>query len=120
MEMPLKHYRHIGPAIVVPVAHTLLTNQARVLLAVAGDCNVRMRDLADQVGLTERAVYDALSDLIEGGYLERERVGRRNCYRLVLEPRDGELEEVEAVAALAALLASRQHEATGGARSGAR
>jgi DNA-binding transcriptional regulator PaaX len=65
-----------------------------------------MRDLADQVGLTERAVYDAISDLIEGGYLERERVGRRNCYRLVLEPDDGEVGELDAVRDLASLLRS--------------
>lgn len=86
------------------MAGTFLTNQARVLLAVAGDCDVRMRDLADQVELTERAVYDAISDLIEGGYLGRERIGRRNCYRLVLEPKDDEAAEVEAVGELAALL----------------
>ncbi len=83
------------------MAGTLLTHQARVLLAVAGDCNVRMRDLADQVGLTERAVYDAISDLVAAGYLERQRVGRRNCYRLLLEPRNGEAAEVEAVGGLA-------------------
>lgn len=78
-----------------------------MLLAVADDCNVRMRDLADQVGLTERAVYDAISDLIEGGFLERERVGRRNCYRLALAPNDGEGAEVDAVGELASLLRSR-------------
>lgn len=78
-----------------------------MLLAVAEDCDVRMRDLADRVELTERAVYDAISDLIEGGYLERERIGRRNCYRLLLEPKDGGAAEVEAVGELAALLRSR-------------
>ncbi len=88
----------------LPVADTFLTHRARVLLAVADDCSVRMRDLANQVGLTERAVYDAISELVEAGYLERERRGRRNCYRLVLEPKDGEAAEVEAVGELAALL----------------
>ena len=83
---------------------TFLTHQARVLLAVADDCNVRMRDLAGQVGLTERAVYDAISGLIEGGLLERERVGRRNCYRLALAPTDGGSAEIEAVGELASLL----------------
>jgi DNA-binding MarR family transcriptional regulator len=89
------------------MASTLLTHQARVLLAVAEDCNVRMRDLANRVGLTERAVYDALSQLIEGGYIERERVGRRNCYRLALEPKDGGAAEIEAVGELAQLLHSK-------------
>jgi DNA-binding MarR family transcriptional regulator len=88
------------------MAASFLTHQARVLLAVAEDCDVRMRDLADHVGLTERAVYDAISDLIKGGYLERERVGRRNCYRLVLEPGDGEVSELDAVRDLASLLRS--------------
>jgi predicted transcriptional regulator len=83
-----------------------LTNQARVLLAVAADCNVRMRDLANQVDLTERAVYDAIHDLIAGGYIEAERVGRRNCYRLVLEPHEERASEAEAVAELARVLAS--------------
>ena len=64
-----------------------------------------MRDLANQLGLTERAVYDAVSELVEQGYLERERVGRRNCYRLVRQPNDGEA-EVEAVGELAAVLRS--------------
>jgi DNA-binding MarR family transcriptional regulator len=89
------------------VASTFLTHQARVLLAVANDCNVRMRDLAEQVGLTERAVYDAISELVEQGYLARERLGRRNCYRLVLEPKDAKAAEVEAVGELATLLGSR-------------
>ncbi len=89
------------------MAGILLTHQARVLLAVAGDCDVRMRDLADQVGLTERAVYDAISDLVEKGYLVRERAGRRNCYRLVLEPRDGERSEIEALRELERLLGGR-------------
>ena len=85
---------------------TFLTNQARVFLAVAGDCNIRMRDLANEVDLTERAVYDAIHDLIAGGYLEVERVGRRNCYRLAPQPKDGEVAEVEAVGELARVLGS--------------
>jgi len=89
-----------------PVPGTFLTIQARVLLAVAADCNIRMRDLANQLGLTERAIYDAIHALIAGGFLEVERVGRRNCYRLVLEPKDGEVAEVEAVGELAGLLRS--------------
>ena len=82
----------------------LLTVNARVLLAVANDCNVRMRDLADQAGITERTAYDAICHLIEAGYLEREKVGRRNCYRLVMEPDEGEAGEGEAVGRLAKLL----------------
>jgi hypothetical protein len=90
------------------VATSFLTNQARVLLAVAADCNVRMRDLANQVGLTERAVYDAIHDLIAGGYLGVVRVGRRNCYRLILEPREDGAGEVESVTELARLLSGER------------
>ena len=49
-------------------------------------------------------MYDAISELIEEGYLEREKVGRRNCYRLVKEPDDGEAGEGEAVGRLGELL----------------
>jgi DNA-binding MarR family transcriptional regulator len=62
---------------------TFLTNHAHVLLVVAEDSEVRLRDIADRVGVTERAVQGILTDLEECGYLVRERVGRRNRYRLV-------------------------------------
>jgi DNA-binding MarR family transcriptional regulator len=90
------------------VAGTFLTHQARVLLAIANDCNIRMRDLANRVGLTERAVYDAIHDLIAAGYLEVERVGRRNCYRLILEPGEDGEGEVESVTELARLLSGER------------
>ena len=62
---------------------TFLTNHAHVLLAIAEDHDVRLRDIADRVGVTERAVQGILTDLEEGGYIVRERVGRRNHYRVV-------------------------------------
>ena len=84
-----------------------------MLPATAADCKVRMRDLANQVDLTERAVYDAVHDLIAGGYLEVEKVGRRNCYRLTLEPRKDGVGEVQSVTELARLLSGqRSAEAT--------
>ncbi|PTL58588.1 helix-turn-helix transcriptional regulator [Paraconexibacter algicola] len=61
---------------------TFLTNHAHVLLCVARDPGMRMRDIADTVGITERAAQRIVSDLIEGGYVERERDGRRNHYRV--------------------------------------
>ena len=90
------------------VAASFLTNQARVLLAVGADCNVRMRDLANRVDLTERAVYDAIHDLIADGYLGVEKVGRRNCYRLILEPGEDGVGEVESVTELARLLSGER------------
>lgn len=59
---------------------TFLTNHAHVLLAVAADPDVRMRDVALRVGVTERAVQAIVADLVEAGYLTRDRVGRRNRY----------------------------------------
>jgi predicted ArsR family transcriptional regulator len=61
---------------------TFLTNHAHVLLCVAENSNVRLRDVAAQVGITERAAQRIVTELEEAGYLEREREGRRNTYRL--------------------------------------
>lgn len=62
---------------------TFLTNHARILLMISRDPEVRLRDLADACGLTERAVRAIVADLEHAGYLTRERVGRRNRYRIV-------------------------------------
>ncbi len=59
---------------------TFLTNHARVLLCIARDPDVRHRDLALQVGITERAAQRIVSDLVEQGYVVRSREGRRNRY----------------------------------------
>ena len=59
---------------------TFLTNHAHVLLAIAREPTARLRDVADAVGITERAAQAIVADLEAGGYLQRERVGRRNQY----------------------------------------
>lgn len=59
-----------------------LSNHMQVLLCVARDPDVRFRDLAQMVGITERAAQRIVADLIEAGYVEREKVGRRNRYHL--------------------------------------
>ncbi|GAA1109773.1 winged helix-turn-helix domain-containing protein [Nocardiopsis exhalans] len=64
---------------------TFLTNHAHVLLCVVRDPQARLRDIAEQVGITERAAQRIMADLVEAGYLEREREGRRNRYRLHAE-----------------------------------
>lgn len=64
---------------------TFLTNHAHVLLCVVRDPQARMRDIAEQVGVTERAAQRIVVDLVEAGYLERTREGRRNRYRLHAE-----------------------------------
>lgn len=61
---------------------TFLSNHAHVLLCIASEPEVRLRDVADRVGITERAVQRIVSDLEEGGYLSRVREGRRNRYEV--------------------------------------
>jgi predicted ArsR family transcriptional regulator len=61
---------------------TFLTNHAHVLLCVARDPGVRLREVADTVGITERAAQKIVADLVQAGYLTRERDGRRNHYQL--------------------------------------
>ncbi|MFJ5712757.1 helix-turn-helix transcriptional regulator [Streptomyces sp. NPDC093105] len=61
---------------------TFLTNHARVLLRVARDPDVRLRDIAAGIGITERAVQIIVADLEAAGYLTRTRVGRRNRYTI--------------------------------------
>jgi DNA-binding IclR family transcriptional regulator len=59
---------------------SFLTGHAQVLLAVARDPDVRVRSIAEAVGITERYAYQVLSDLQKAGYVHRERRGRRNRY----------------------------------------
>ena len=61
---------------------TFLTNHAHVLLCVARDPGIRLRDVAAAVGITERAAQRIVAELVEAGYLERTRSGRRNRYEL--------------------------------------
>jgi predicted ArsR family transcriptional regulator len=61
---------------------TFLTNHAHALLCVAREPGMRLRDIADCVGITERAAHRIVDDLCEEGYLTRHRVGRRNFYEV--------------------------------------
>ena len=61
---------------------TFLTNHAHVLLAIAAAPDLRLRDIADQVGITERSAVSIITDLVEAGYVERRKTGRRNRYVL--------------------------------------
>ncbi len=62
---------------------TFLTNHAHVLAVLHSDPQVVLRQVAVQVGITERAVQRIIRDLEEGGFIQRERVGRRNQYHVV-------------------------------------
>ncbi|MEU6886855.1 helix-turn-helix domain-containing protein [Streptomyces viridosporus] len=61
---------------------TFLTNHARVLIALARDPGSRLRDVAEAIDITERAVQLIVADLEAAGYLTRTRVGRRNRYTI--------------------------------------
>ena len=70
-----------------PGEWTFLTNHAHVLICIATDPEIRLRDVATSVGITERAAQRIVMELEQGGFLERERVGRRNRYRLHIDQR---------------------------------
>lgn len=59
-----------------------LTNHARTLVCIAHDPGVRLRDIGDQVGITERAAHRIVADLVDAGYVTRTRTGRRNEYTI--------------------------------------
>jgi DNA-binding MarR family transcriptional regulator len=61
---------------------SLLTNHANVLLAITRNPDIRLRELAIEVGISERAVKRIVADLDSAGYLHRERHGRRNHYEV--------------------------------------
>lgn len=62
---------------------TYLTNHAHVLLAIAAEPDLRLRDIAARVDVTERRAAQIVSDLEDSGVLERQKRGRRNHYRIL-------------------------------------
>jgi DNA-binding MarR family transcriptional regulator len=61
---------------------TFLSNHGRVLLCIAGDPDVRLRDIAVDLAITERSAYALVNDLTKAGYVVKEKDGRRNRYRI--------------------------------------
>jgi DNA-binding MarR family transcriptional regulator len=62
-----------------------LTNHARALLCIAGDPGVRLREIATTVGITERAAFGIVDDLVVAGYVHKDKQGRRNRYTVQAE-----------------------------------
>jgi DNA-binding MarR family transcriptional regulator len=62
---------------------TVFTNHAHVLFVISEDSEMRLRDVADRVGITERAAQRIVAELEQCGFLEHEKVGRRNRYHIV-------------------------------------
>ncbi|MFO0880939.1 MAG: helix-turn-helix domain-containing protein [Gemmataceae bacterium] len=86
---------------------TFLSNHAHVLLVIARDPEIRLRDVADQVGITERAVQRIVAELEDGRFLTRVRSGRRNRYRLHPDmPLRHPIEQHRTIAELMALVLS--------------
>jgi hypothetical protein len=59
-----------------------LTNHAQALVCIAHDPGVRLRDIGERIGITERAAHRIVADLADAGYITRERNGRRNRYTI--------------------------------------
>ncbi len=90
-----------------PHGWTFLTNHAHVLVCLAADPGLRVRDIATRVGITERAVVRILGDLVDAGYVVRRRTGRRNEYALRLDlPMRHPVEATTAVGALIEAIAA--------------
>jgi DNA-binding MarR family transcriptional regulator len=63
-----------------PATWSFLTNHARVLICIAEDPGIRLREIGETVGITERAAHRIVGELVDAGYVSRRRVGRRNQY----------------------------------------
>jgi predicted transcriptional regulator len=61
---------------------SFLTNHAQVLLCIAHDPGVRLREIGEAVGITERAAHRIVVELADAGYISRKRSGRRNQYAI--------------------------------------
>ncbi len=61
---------------------SFLTNHARVLVCIAHDPGLRLRDIAEALGITERTAFGIVTDLTEAGYVVKEKDGRRNRYQI--------------------------------------
>jgi predicted transcriptional regulator len=87
---------------------TFLSRHALVLLAIAQDPARRIREIASEVGVTERSTYRILLDLVDGGYVRRRRLGRRNTCEVYYDLPIGDgLVDERAIADLCGLVAAR-------------
>lgn len=95
-----------------------LTNHARVLVCIADEPGVRLRDISDRVGITERAAHRIVGELADAGYITRNRTGRRNTYLIHAErPLPDAFAREQNVGDLLAVLAGPQSASAGSARA---
>ncbi len=84
---------------------SFLTNHARVLLVIDGNPDVRLREIAAAVGISERRAHDIVGDLTDSGYLAKTRSGRRNTYEVQHHrPLGDDLADQRAIGDILALL----------------
>jgi hypothetical protein len=94
---------------------SFLTNHALVLLCIAHDPSMRLRDIGDAVGITERAAHRIVVELIDAGYISRQRNGRRNHYTIQPHlPVPDPLAREQNIGDLLAILAGRPQPETSG------
>src|SRR5438045_9787597 len=87
---------------------SFLTNHAQVLVCIARDPGVRLRDIGERVGITERAAHRIVVELADAGYITRERTGRRNHYTIQSHlPLPDPLAREQKIGDLLAILARR-------------
>lgn len=98
---------------------SFLTTHARVLLAIAGDGDLRLREIGDIVGISERRAHDIVGDLTRSGYLVKQREGRRNRYQIQPDrPLRDQLTEHRTIGEMLSLLADTERALDGSAVSG--
>lgn len=86
---------------------SFLTNHARVLLVIDGNPDIRLREIAAAVGISERRAHGIVADLTDSGYLAKQRAGRRNTYEVQRHrPLGDDLADHRAVGDVLALLTS--------------
>jgi len=86
---------------------TFLTNHSHVLVLLARNPSLVLREVAQQVGITERAVQRIIADLETGGFVEREKIGRQNHYQIrANQPLRHSIESHRTIGDLLALLNS--------------
>jgi DNA-binding MarR family transcriptional regulator len=93
---------------------SFLTNHARVLLCIAHDPGIRLRDIGEAVGITERAAHRIVVELAAAGYISRRRDGRRNHYTIQSHlPLPDRLAREQKIGDLLATLAGQPAETSG-------
>lgn len=88
---------------------SFLSNHGLAMLCIARDPSMRMRDIGDAIGIKERAAHRIVNDLVEAGYVTRERQGNRNHYQVRAEvPMRHPLVQAHSIGEILAVLADQR------------